>query len=185
MVEENKKSFDSKAKKSIENFTDQLKKIRTGRASASVLDGVMVNYYGTPTPLNQVGSVSVPEARMIVIQPWDKSMIAEIERAIQKAGLGFNPSSDGNVVRIAIPPLTEETRKQIVKEVKDIAEHARVSIRNLRRDANEHLKKALKSHEISEDDEKHALDEIQKDTDNFIKEIDTILEKKEKEILEI
>lgn len=185
MVEENKKSFDSKAKKSIENFVDQLKKIRTGRASASVLDGVMVNYYGTPTPLNQVGSVSVPEARMIVVQPWDKSMIAEVERAIQKAGLGFNPSSDGNVVRIAIPALTEETRKQIVKDAKDIAEHARISIRNLRRDANDHLKKALKNHEISEDDEKHALDEIQRDTDNFIKEIDVILEKKEKEILEI
>ena len=185
MIEENKVNFETKSKKSISNFIDQLKKIRTGRASASVLDGIMVNYCGSPTPISQVGSITIPEARMIVIQPWDKSIIAEIEKPIQKSSLGFNPTNDGNVIRISIPALTEETRKQIVKDVKNIAEHARVSIRNLRRDANDHLKKALKEHEITEDDERHALDEIQKSTDNFIKEIDTILEKKEKEILEI
>jgi ribosome recycling factor len=185
MIEENKVNFETKAQKSISSFVDQLKKIRTGRASASALDGIMVNYYGTPTPIAQVGSISVPEARMIVIQPWDKSIIAEIEKAIQKSSLGFNPSNDGNVIRINIPALTEETRKQIVKDAKNIAEHARVSVRNLRRDANDHLKKALKDHNITEDDERDALDEIQKSTDNHIKEIDTILEKKEKEILEI
>ena len=185
MIEENKVNFESKSKKSISNFIDQLKKIRTGRASASVLDGIMVNYYGSPTPISQVGSITIPEARMIVIQPWDKSIITEIEKAIQKSSLGFNPTNDGNVIRIAIPALTEETRKQIVKDVKNIAEHARVSIRNLRRDANDHLKKALKDHDITEDEERHALDEIQKLTDNYIKEIDEILEKKEKEILEI
>ena len=185
MIEENKVNFESKSKKTISNFVDQLKKIRTGRASASVLDGIMVNYYGTPTPISQVGSITIPEARMIVIQPWDKSIIVEIEKAIQKSSLGFNPTNDGNVIRISIPALTEETRKQIVKDVKNIAEHARVSIRNLRRDANDHLKKALKDHDITEDEEKHALDSIQKSTDNYIKEIDAILEKKEKEILEI
>ena len=128
MVKENKDGFENKSKKSITAFVEQLKKVRTGRASASVLDSVMVNYYGTPTPINQVGSITVPEARLIVIQPWDKSMISEIEKGIQKAELGFNPSSDGNVVRIAVPALTEETRKEIVKEAKNIAEHYRVSI---------------------------------------------------------
>jgi len=185
MVKEIKEGFEQKVKKSILSFSDQLKKIRTGRASASVLDGIMVNYYGTPTPIPQVGSVTVPEARLIVIQPWDKSSIVEIEKAIQKSSLGLNPTSDGNVVRIIIPPLTEETRQQIVKETKGIAEHSRVAIRNLRRDANDALKKALKDHKITEDEEKGALDDIQKKTDNFIKEIDTMLEKKEKEVLEI
>ena len=185
MVEENKANFKEKVQKSIVNFIDQLKKIRTGRASGSVLDSVMVNYYGTPTPISQVGSITIPEARMIVVHPWDKSMIIEIEKAIQKAGLGFNPTSDGNVIRIVIPALTEDTRKQIVKDAKNIAEHAKITIRNLRRDANDHLKKTLKNHEIAEDQERDGLDDIQKLTDDFIKEIDTILEKKEKEILEI
>jgi len=185
MIKENKANFDVKAKKTIQSFSDQLKKIRTGRASASILDGILVNYYGTPTPIPQIGSVTVPEARLIVIQPWDKTVITEIEKAIQKSNLGLNPSSDGNVVRINIPPLTEESRQQIVKEVKNIAEHSRVSIRNLRRDANEALKKGLKEHQITEDEEKHGLDDIQKSTDNFIKEIDSMLEKKEKEVLEI
>jgi ribosome recycling factor len=185
MVKENKAGFELKAKKSIQTFAEQLKKIRTGRASTSVLDGVLVNYYGTPTPIPQVGSVNVPEARLIVVQPWDKSLINEIEKAIQKSGLGLNPTSDGNVVRIIIPPLTEETRQQIVKEVKAFAEHARVSVRNLRRDSNETLKKGLKDHAITEDEEKHALDDIQKLTDGYIKEIDTMVEKKEKEVLEI
>jgi ribosome recycling factor len=185
MVKENKENFNNKAKKTIQSFSDQLKKIRTGRASASILDGILVNYYGTPTPIPQVGSVTVPEARQIVVQPWDKSVITEIEKAIQKSNLGLNPSADGNVVRINIPPLTEESRLQIVKEVKNIAEHSRVGIRNLRREANEALKKALKEHSITEDDEKHSLDDIQKTTDNYIKEIDSLLEKKEKEVLEI
>lgn len=185
MVQDNKKQFDEKSKKTISNFVDQLKKIRTGRASVSILDGVTVNYYGTPTPIAQCASLTVPEARLIVIQPWDKSIIAEIEKSIQKAGLGLNPANDGNVIRLQIPPLTEETRKEIVKDAKGLAEHARISIRNLRREANEHLKKGLKDHEITEDQEKHGLDDIQKSTDNYIKEVDMILEKKEKEIIEI
>jgi ribosome recycling factor len=185
MVQENKKQFDEKSKKTISGFVDQLKKIRTGRASASLLDSVMVNYYGTPTPIAQTASITVPEARLIVVQPWDKSIIAEIERSIQKASLGINPSNDGNVIRLQIPPLTEETRKEIVKDAKGQAEHARISIRNLRRDANEHLKKALKDHQITEDQEKQGLDDIQKATDNYIKELDSILDRKEKEILEI
>lgn len=185
MVEENKRQFDEKTKKTISNFVDQLKKVRTGRASASILDSVKVNYYGNLTPINQCASITIPEARLIVIQPWDKSIIPEIEKSIQKASLGLNPSSDGNVIRLAIPPLTEETRKEIVKDAKVMGEYARVSIRNLRRDANDHLKKALKDHDITEDEEKDGLDDIQKTTDDFIKEIDSILEKKEKEILEI
>ncbi len=185
MVEDNKVNFEKKTQKTIANFNDQLKKIRTGRASSSILDGVMVNYYGTPTPISQVGSITIPEARLIVIQPWDKSIIVDIEKAIQKSSLGFNPTNDGNVIRISIPALTEETRKQLVKDAKNIAEHTRVSIRNLRRDANENLKKLLKDHQIAEDQEKHGLDEIQKLTDKYIKDVDTILEKKEKEILEI
>lgn len=185
VIKENKDGFDKKSKKTIETFVDKLKKIRTGRANASLLDGVLVDYYGSPTPISQVGSISIPEARLIVIQPWDKSIINTIEKAIQKAELGFNPSNDGNVIRIMVPALTEETRKELVKEVKNFAEQAKVGIRNLRRDANEHLKKALKDHEITEDEERKALDDIQKSTDNYIKEIDTILEKKEKEIMEI
>src|SRR4030042_3700423 len=140
MIEDNKVSFETKTQKSITAFTDQLKKIRTGRASSSILDGVMVNYYGTPTPISQVGSITIPEARLIVIQPWDKSIIVDIEKAIQKSSLGFNPTNDGNVIRIEIPALTEETRKQLVKDAKNIAEHSRVSIRNLRREANDSIK---------------------------------------------
>jgi ribosome recycling factor len=185
MVKENFEKFKDKAKKTILAYSDQLKKIRTGRASTSILDSVMVNYYGTLTPVNQVASITVPEAKLIVIQPWDKSIIVEIEKAIQKASLGINPSNDGNVVRLNIPPLTEESRKEIVKDIKGTTELARVGIRNIRRDANENLKKALKDHEITEDEEKHALDDIQKNTDIFIKELDTIFEKKEKEILEV
>ncbi|OHD11765.1 MAG: ribosome recycling factor [Spirochaetes bacterium GWD1_27_9] len=185
MIEEIKKSFQEKAKKSIVAFGDQLKKVRTGRATANLLDPVIVDYYGTATPLAQVASISVPEARLIVIQPWDKGMVRNIEKAIQKAELGFNPASDGNVIRVSIPALTQETRLEIVKDAKNIAEQARISIRNLRRDSNDFTKKALKDHKITEDQEKQCLDDVQKLTDNFIKEINTIFEKKEKEILEI
>lgn len=185
MIKENKDRFEQKSKKTITSFTDNLKKLRTGRANASILDGLLVDYYGNKTPLNQVASITVPEARMIIVQPWDKSMLPTIEKEIKKSDIGLNPSNDGNVIRLIIPPLTEETRKDIVKEAKKEAEQARVAIRNLRRDANEALKKALKEHAITEDEEKNALDEIQKMTDKFIKEIDTILEKKEKEILEV
>ncbi|MCG8571287.1 MAG: ribosome recycling factor [Spirochaetes bacterium] len=185
MIDEVKKTFTDKGKKSLAAFDDNLKKVRTGRASPNILDSVTVDYYGTETPLNQVASVNVPEARMIVIQPWEKNMIPKIEKAIQKAELGLNPSNDGNVVRVMIPALTEETRKELVKNAKQIAEQARVGIRNIRRDLNEKLKKALKAHDITEDVEKQGLDEVQKLTDKYIKEIDEHLANKEKEILEI
>ncbi len=185
MINEIKSSFEDKAKKSIASFTDHLKKLRTGRATVNLLDAVTVDYYGAQTPLSQVASLSVPDARTILIQPWDKNTIKNIEKGIQNAKLGYNPMSDGNVVRVSIPPLTEETRKDIVKDAKNVAEQSRISVRNLRRDANEAAKKALKEHKITEDQEKQSLDDIQKLTDNYIKEINTILEKKEKEILEI
>ncbi len=180
-----KDQFQEKSKKSISNFVDQLKKIRTGRANPAILDNISVEYYGAQTPLSQVATISVPEARMILIQPWDKSSLHPIEKAIQKSELGFNPQNDGNVIRITIPPLTQETRLGYVKEAKNIAEQARVSIRNLRRDANEALKKSLKKGEINEDQEKQGLEQVQKLTDDHIKDINTILEKKEKEIIEI
>lgn len=185
MIDEIKNKFNDKAKKTIASFEEALKKIRTGRASTNVFDNVMVDYYGEDTPINQVATVSVPEARMIVIQPWEKPMIAKIEKAIMKAELGFNPSNDGNVIRVNIPALTEETRLGLVKDAKALTEQSRVSVRNLRREANDAVKKALKANEITEDQEKQGLDEIQKSTDNFIKQLNTILEKKEKEILEI
>lgn len=185
MIDEIKSSFQEKAKKSIVSFTDHLKKLRTGRATVNLLDPVMVDYYGAQTPLAQVASLSVPEARTILVQPWDKNTIKNIEKGIQNAKLGYNPISDGNVIRVSIPPLTEDTRKDIVKDAKNVAEQARISIRNLRRDSNELAKKYLKEHKITEDQEKQSLDDIQKLTDNFIKEVNTILEKKEKEILEI
>jgi ribosome recycling factor len=185
MIDEIKKSFQDKTKKTIAAFSDHLKRLRTGRATSNLLDPVIVDYYGTPTPISQVASISVPEARLIVVQPWDKTIAKNIEKAIQKAELGFNPISDGNVIRVSIPALTEETRLEIVKDAKNIAEQSRIAIRNLRRDSNEHAKKSLKDHEITEDQEKQVLDEIQKLTDNYIKEINVILEKKEKELLEI
>ncbi|MBN2547345.1 MAG: ribosome recycling factor [Spirochaetes bacterium] len=185
MIKDNKEKFEQKSSKTISSFMDSLKKIRTGRASSSILDNINVNYYGTDTPLNQVASITVPEARMIIVQPWDKSMLPAIEKEIKKSDLGLNPSNDGNIIRLIIPALTEETRKELVKEAKKIAELSRVGIRNLRREANELLKSALKDHKITEDEERSALDEIQKLTDKYIKDIDNILEKKEKEILEV
>lgn len=185
MLADVKNGFNDKAKKSIDSFVEQVKKIRTGRATPSVLDNVLVDYYGTPTPLPQTANVTCPEARLILIQPWDASTLKAIEKGIQKAELGFNPSNDGHVIRIVIPPLTEETRKELVKQAKSVAEQARVSIRNLRRDCNEQLKKLKKDNTVTEDEEKQGLDEIQKMTDKFIKDIDEILAKREKDILEI
>lgn len=178
-------SAESRMKKSITALEDEFKTIRTGRASAALFDQVKVEAYGTPTPLSQVATVSVPEARLVVIQPWDKGLLSEIERAIQKSELSVNPSNDGKVIRISIPPLTEDRRKEFVKIAKNMAEQSRVAIRNIRRDANDTLKKKQKGSEITEDDEKKGADEIQKLTDSFIKEINEILDKKEKEIMEI
>lgn len=174
-----------KMKKSVSALQDSFNSLRTGRASSSLFDKVMVDYYGQKTPLNQVANISVPEARLVVIQPWDKTLLGEIEKAIQTSELSLNPSNDGKIIRINIPPLTEERRKELVKVAKNQAENSRVSIRNVRRDANDELKKMLKNSDISEDDEKRGLDEIQKLTDTYIEKINEELEKKEQEILEV
>lgn len=170
--------------KTIAALKEEYKTLRTGRASASIFDRVRVDYYGTPTPLNQVSTISVPEARSIVIQPFDKSLIGEIEKAIQKSELGLNPSNDGKVIRISIPPLTAERRKELVKQAKATAENSRVAIRNIRRDGNDDLKKQQKEGLLTEDSLKTAETDLQKATDKYIQEINKILEDKEKEIME-
>ncbi|MBN2372343.1 ribosome recycling factor [bacterium] len=159
--------------------------IRTGRASVSLLDGIKVDYYNTVTPLNQMSTISIPEPRLMVIQPWDPSILSGIEKAILKSDLGLNPTNDGKVIRLAIPMLTEERRKQLVKVVKNMAEESRISIRNARRDSNEKLKNMEKDRQITEDEYHNGLKEIQKLTDEFIAKVDEILEKKEKEIMEV
>src|SRR5512145_2223154 len=163
---------------SVETVRRELSVMRTGRASVTMLDGVRVDYYGTPTPLSQVGNLSTPDPTMITVQPWDPSVLPAIERAIRSAGLDLNPQNDGKVIRIPVPPLTEERRKNLVKLAHKHAEEGRVAIRNVRRDVNDHLKKLLKDHEISEDDEKHALADAQKATDAHIEEINAIMKKK-------
>lgn len=179
----NKKTKDLMAK-SVEAFKVQLGKVRTGRASAGLIDGVNVDYYGAATPVNQVGSVSVPDARTIMIQPFDRSIINDIEKAIRAADLGFNPQNDGTVIRIPVPPLTEERRKDFVKMCKKYAEDFKVAVRNVRRDSMDEVKKMEKNKIINEDDRKRSEEEIQKITDEFIKNIDSILAVKEKELME-
>ena len=184
-MQESISKAEDKMKKSVSALGDEFKTIRTGRASAALFDQVKVEAYGTPTPLSQVATVSVPEARLVVIQPWDKGLLAEIERAIQKSELSVNPNNDGKVIRISIPPLTEDRRKEFVKVAKNMAEASRVAVRNVRREANDNLKKKQKASEITEDDEKKGADEVQKLTDKYINEINVLLEDKEKEIMEI
>jgi ribosome recycling factor len=169
----------------LEALHREFKTLRTGRANAAMLDGVTVDYYGTPTPIAQVASLKVPEPSLIVAEPWDKSMVAPIEKAIRNADLGLNPMTDGKLIRIPIPQLTEERRKELVKRAHHVAEEARTAIRQVRRDGNERLKKMLKDHKISEDDEKRALDEIQKITDKHIDEVGTILKHKEADIMAV
>jgi ribosome recycling factor len=169
----------------IEDVRRKLATVRTGRAAVSLLDNVMVEYYGTPTPLSQMASVHVPEPQMLTVQPWDQTQIGAIEKAIRAADLGLNPSNDGKLVRIPIPPLTEERRKQLAKQVHEIAEEHRTAIRNLRRDANDRLKKMLKDKTISEDAERDGLDEIQKMTNTYIGKIDELMKTKETEILSV
>lgn len=169
----------------IRSFERSLNKVRTGRASLSLLDGIKVDYYGTPTPINQVATLSTPESRLILISPWDKNAIGDIEKAIQKSDLGLMPSNDGNVIRIAIPPLTEESRRELVKVVKKMGEESRIRLRNARRDANNQFKTLKKDSEISEDDLYTYQDEVQKVTDEYMKKIDAIFAAKEKEIMEI
>jgi ribosome recycling factor len=169
----------------IEALHREFKTLRTGRASASMLDGLTVDYYGTATPISQVANLKIPESSLIVAEPWDKSMVAAVEKAIRNSDLGLNPSSDGKVIRIPIPQLTEDRRKDLVKRAHHVAEEARTAIRQVRRDGNDKLKKMLKDHQISEDDEKRALDEIQKMTDKHIDEVGNILKHKEQDIMAV
>lgn len=176
--------YEARMEKTVSSLNEEFNTIRTGRASAYIFDKVRVDYYGTPTPLNQVGTISIPEARLVVISPFDKSIIAAIEKAIQKAELGLNPSNDGKVIRIAIPPLTADRRKDLVKQAKAIAENYRTTIRNVRRDGNDDLKKQQKASEITEDQLKQETDNLQKLTDKYIAEINKVYEAKEKEIMD-
>src|SRR5580700_7602086 len=175
----------TRMEKAVADLQHEMASIRTGRASIAILDHVRVDYYGTPTPLNQLANLHVPEPSLITIQPWDVSQIGPIEKAIRSSDLGLNPGNDGKVVRLPIPPLTEERRKELVKKLHAVAEHHRVSVRNIRRDGNEAVKKLLKDKKISEDDEKRALDEIQKLTDGYMQKLDSAAKTKEKDILEI
>lgn len=176
---------EERMEKSVAALVDDLGTLRTGRASAALFDRIRVDAYGTPTPLNQVAGISVPEPRLVVIQPWDKALLNDIEKAIQSSELSLNPSNDGKVIRISIPPLTEERRKDIVKGAKHTAEQSRVAVRNIRRDANDELKSLQKNAEISEDDLKRGEEQIQKLTDQHVEKINTLLAAKESEILEI
>jgi len=179
------KKAEEKMKKSLSALENDFNSLRTGRASASLFDKIKVNYYGQATPLSQVASISVPEARLVVIQPWDKSLLSEIEKAIQKSELSVNPNNDGKIIRINIPPLTEDRRKELVKLAKQQAEQAKVAVRNIRREANDELKKLVKAKEITEDDQKQNEDDVQKLTDDYTKQIDEMFSSKEKEILEV
>ncbi len=184
-VAEAKKTADQKMQKSIETLRADLAKVRTGRAHTGILDHVMVEYYGNPTNLTQVANVTLVDARTIGVQPFEKKMVAVVEKAIRDADLGLNPSTQGEMIRVPTPPLTEERRKEMVKLVKSEAEDAKIAIRNIRRDANETLKKLLKDKECSEDDERRAQDEVQKLTDKFVLEVDRMVVEKEKEVLTV
>jgi ribosome recycling factor len=184
-VAELKSDLEARMRKTVEDLGREMGSIRTGRASISILDPLRVDYYGTPTPMNQVANLSVPEPALILIQPWDVSQISSIERAILTSDLGLNPSNDGKVIRLTIPALTEERRRDLVKHLHHIVEQHRVAVRNLRRDANEAVKKLVKDKEISEDAQRRAQDEIQKLTDETIKKLDEASKAKEHEILEI
>lgn len=180
-----KKHLEERSKKTISVLKEDLNTVRAGRANPALLDKVMVDYYGSPTPLKNLSNISVPDPRTLLISPFDPKSIHEIEKAINLANIGINPSNDGKCVRLVIPQVTEERRKELTKTVKKMGEDSKVAIRNLRRDANDELKKLEKSHEITEDDLKKALDDIQKTTDKTIKEIDDVIAGKEKEIMEV
>jgi ribosome recycling factor len=184
MIEDIYQETKDRMSKSIAALKNELKRVRTGRASLSLLDGIRLDYYGTPTPLSQMASLSVPESRLITIQPWDVSVIKEIEKAILKSDLGLTPSSDGKIIRISIPPLTEQRRKELMKVVNKLCEDYKVAVRNVRRDSNELLKGLKKDGDISEDEAFKAQDQVQKITDDYIKRIDEVYKEKEKEILE-
>lgn len=176
---------ESRMKKTVEGFRKELMALRAGRANPAMLEKITVDYYGTPTPINQLATISVPEPRLMVIQPWDKSIVGAVERAILKSDLGINPRTEGPIIRLVVPPLTEERRQELVKVIRRRAEEERVAIRNIRRDANDLVKEMEKEGDISEDDSRRCMERIQELTDKHIKEIDSILKAKEKEIMEI
>ena len=184
-VKEVDASLKARMEKAMGDLQHEMAAIRTGRATLGILDHIRVDYYGTPTPLNQIANLHVPEPALITIQPWDVSQIGPIEKSIRVSDLGLNPSNDGKLIRLPIPPLTEERRKEFVKRLHNIAEHHRVAVRNIRRDANDHTKKLLKDKKITEDDEKRALEDMQKMTDAHMQKIDSAAKSKEKELLEI
>ncbi|NDP42480.1 MAG: ribosome recycling factor [Aromatoleum sp.] len=185
MIAEIKKSAEQKMAKSVEALKQDLGKVRTGRAHAGLLDHLQVDYYGSPMPISQVANVTLADARTITVQPWEKKMIPVVEKAIRDSDLGLNPATSGDVIRVPMPALTEERRKELIKVVRHEAEAARVAVRNIRRDANEHLKRLLKNHEVAEDDERHAQADVQKLTDRFIAEIDKVIAAKEADLMAI
>ena len=185
MLEEVKKTAESQMQNAIQSLGNELKKVRTGRAQVSMLDSIKVDYYGQPSPLNQVASVSCPDARSFLVAPWEQSLLKEIEQAIVKSDIGMAPQNDGKVIRMRLPELTEERRKDLAKSIKKIVEDARVSVRMARRDANEEFKKAFKEKVITEDDNKKGQEQVQKLTDDYIKKVDKIGEDKEKDLLSI
>src|SRR6478609_3100768 len=185
MMKDIKPVLDDQMNKAIKSLQNQMTKVRTGRATAAVLDGIMADYYGTATPIKNMGQISTPEARLLQIQPFDKTLIPAIEKAILAANIGLTPGNDGTFIRISFPALTEDKRKAFVKDVKKMGEDAKVAIRNVRRDQNEKVKTAEKDKKVSEDESKKIQEEIQKITDNFIKEVDKVIEAKEKELLTV
>lgn len=185
MINEIKQDSEKRMKKTIEGLQGDMTKIRTGRANVGLLDHVQVDYYGTLTPLNQIANVTASDSRTILVTPWEKSMVAAIEKAILTSDLGLNPATTGNAIRVPMPPLTEERRKELIKVVRNEGEQGRVSVRNVRRDANTQLKELVKDKSISEDDERRATEVIQKLTDKYILEIDALLAEKEKDLMEV
>ncbi len=185
MIAEIKKAAEQKMQKSVEALKLDLGKVRTGRAHTGLLDHIQVDYYGSPMPINQVANVTLADARTITVQPWEKKMIQVVEKAIRDSDLGLNPATSGDVIRVPMPALTEERRKELIKVVRHEAENARIAVRNIRRDANEQLKKLLKDHAVAEDDERHAQMDVQKLTDRYIAEIDKVLAAKETDLMAI
>ena len=185
MIADLKKSAEQKMQKTVEALKHDYQKVRTGRAHTGLLDHIQVDYYGSMMPINQVANVTLADARTIAVQPWEKKMVQVVEKAIRDSDLGLNPATSGDVIRVPMPPLTEDLRKELIKVVRHEAENARIAVRNIRRDTNEHLKKLLKDHEVSEDDERHAQTDVQKLTDRYIAEIDKVLHAKEADLMAI
>ena len=185
MIADLKKSAEQKMQKTVDALKHDYQKVRTGRAHTGLLDHIQVDYYGSMMPINQVANVTLADARTIAVQPWEKKMVQVVEKAIRDSDLGLNPATSGDLIRVAMPALTEDRRKELIKVVRHEAENARIGVRNIRRDTNEHLKKLLKDHEVSEDDERHAQVDVQKLTDRYITEIDKVLQGKEADLLAV